>query len=434
MSEGTVFAARRARVLDALGGNAALILASAPELRIGPDGDVRYVPDASFYWLTGFTEPGAVLVLCPSCEEGAFVLFVRPRDREREVWTGPRGGVEAATEVWGADVAFPDAELKQRLRMVGHVTTLYTRIDGRRPDVDTEVLALLEAGRHTRPRTGKGPQTLIDPGVLLDDMRLIKDATEIARIREAARISVESFVEAAKRIAPGVGEWQVEAALDGGFRTRGAFGPAFPTIVAGGGNATILHYTANDAVLGAGQLVLVDAGARAGMYCADISRTFPVSGRFSAVQREVYDAVERAHAAAVAAVCPGNTVDDVFDAALHTLLDAIVDLTLVEGPRERLLEDPSCYRPYCPHRCSHWLGLDVHDAGSYRMKGGEPRRLEPGMVLTIEPGLYVPIDAATPLAGTGIRIEDDVLVTEDGREVLTAALPADAAAVETLMD
>jgi Xaa-Pro aminopeptidase len=413
-----------------------MILSAAPELRSGPDGEVRYVPDSSFYWLTGYTEPDAVLVLCPSCEEGSFILFVRPRDPEREVWTGPRGGVEAAQDVYGADVAWPVAELKQRLHVLAHVSALYARVDGVRPDVDGEILAVLNAGRHGRARTGAGPHMLIDPGVLLDDMRLVKDATEIARIREAARISVEAFHDAAVRIAPGAGEWQVEAALDGGFRARGAFGPAFPTIVAGGTNATVLHYTANDATLAAGQLVLVDAGARAGMYCADISRTFPASGRFTPDQRDLYDAVLGAHAAAIAAVCPGNTIEHVFDAALHALLDALIWFRFVEGPRDRLLEDPASYRRFCPHRSSHWLGLDVHDVGSYRMKGGEPRRLVAGMVLTIEPGLYVPSDAPGPatLAGTGIRIEDDVLVTDEGHDVLTAALAVAATAIEALMD
>lgn len=275
---------------------------------------------------------------------------------------------------------------------------------------------------------------LIDHGEVLDELRLFKDATEIAAMREAARITVETFRDAARLIRPGAGEWQIEAALDGGFRMRGGSGPSFPTIVGGGANATVLHYISNSCTLEDGHLVLVDAGAKKEHYCADVTRTFPVNGRFSAEQRDLYEGVLAAHDAAIAAVRPGVTVRDVHEAALRKQLETLLHLGFVEGDVARMLETEEDYRSFIPHKTSHWLGLDVHDVGGYTIDG-EPRRLEPGMVLTVEPGLYIPAAAITgpaALAGTGIRIEDDVLVTAEGSEVLTDALPVGVSAVEAL--
>jgi Xaa-Pro aminopeptidase len=430
-------ASRRAQVLEALGKDAALIVTAAPELRAGLDGELRYAVDANVYWLTGYTEPEVVIVLCPSSTPGPFTLFVRPRDPDRELWTGRRGGVEAAREEFGADTAWPIAELEQRLpSLIGHVSTLFARLEYGRPEVDALIMRMLAHARRTRPRTGKGPHTLVDPAVLLDELRLIKDDSEIARLREAAHISAEAFREIGRHILPAAGEWQIEALLDAGFRSRGASGPAFPTIVATGANATILHYVENAREMQEGELVLIDAGARRAMYCADISRTFPVSGRFTAEQRSLYELVHAAHDAAIAATRPGNTIDDVLNAALHHLLDGLIAFGFLAGSRAELLKEEAQYRRFLPHRAAHWLGLDVHDVGDYTVNGA-PRRLEAGMVLTIEPGLYIGTDeTAVPLAlrGTGIRIEDDVLVTKDGCEVLTSEMPVDPDDLVALMD
>jgi Xaa-Pro aminopeptidase len=420
------FARRRARAAEMLGEDSALIVAAAPELHMGLDGEVRYQPDASLYWLSGFTEPEAVLVLCPS-SEWPFVLFVRPRDPEREVWTGPRGGTEAACAEYGAHAAFPITELSDRLpRLVGHVDTLYARIEYGRPVVDAVVLAMLVASRRSRPRTGRGPHTLVDPSVLLDPMRRVKDAAELAAIGEAARITVESFHDAIARVRPDAGEWEVEAALESGFRTRGALGPAFPTIVASGPNAVTLHHTSNDRRMRAEELVLMDAGARAAMYCADITRTVPVGGRFTPEQRALHDIVLAAHDAAITAAVPGGTVADMHARAVRVLTHGLVELGLLRGGIDELIESGE-YRRFYPHRTSHWLGLDVHDVGDY-VEGGHDVPLEPGMVLTVEPGLYIPVDTdagPTLLRGSGVRIEDDVLVTEHGPDVLTRGLPTD---------
>jgi Xaa-Pro aminopeptidase len=426
------YAARRRRVLDLLGADGALVLAATPELLVGADTELRYVVDADLYYLTGYTEPEAVLVLCPSSDEAPFTLFVRSRDASRELWTGRRGGVESARERFAADAAHPIAELGEKLpKIVAGANRLYARLRGGRPEIDAALLDVLVNARHTRPRTGRGPHTIVDHGVVLDDMRLLKDAHEIARLRSAAAVSIEAFREAAPFVRAGSGEWLVEAALEAGFRARRASGPAFPSIVAAGANATVLHYIDNNCTLAHGQLLLIDAGARKDMYCADITRTFPVGGRFTTEQRELYESVLRAHDAAIDAVRPGATIDDVHGAALRVLVDALPALRLIDGTAEEALADEQRYRRFIPHRTSHWLGLDVHDVGAYRV-GGESRRLEPGMVLTIEPGLYVGIDVDHPLAGTGVRIEDDVLVTAEGHDVLTAALPAAADEVAAL--
>jgi Xaa-Pro aminopeptidase len=437
MIEPERFANRRARVLAELGEDRALVVSAGPELRVGLDGELRYVTDSYLYWLTGYTEPEAVLVLSPASADGVFTLFVRPRDAEREQWTGVRGGVDAARAEFGADAAWPVGELEEKLpKLIGHASILYARLGYGRTDVDAVLLRILAGGRRSRPRTGKGPHTLVDIGVILDDLRLIKDESEIALIREAADISTATFCDAARHILPSAGEWQIEAVLDGGFRARGASSPAFPTIVASGANATVLHYTDNAREMQEGELVLIDAGARRSMYCADISRTFPVSGRFTEEQRALYDLVLSAHDAALNAAHPGNTIEDVQSAALYRLLDGLVSLGLLEGTRDELLKDEARYRRFCPHRASHWLGLDVHDVGDY-MVGGASRELEAGMVLTIEPGLYIPPDAAVAppsLRGTGLRIENDVLVTSGGNEVLTSGLAVDPDALVALMD
>jgi Xaa-Pro aminopeptidase len=266
-------------------------------------------------------------------------------------------------------------------------------------------------------------------------MRRRKDAFEVEQLRAAAELTAAAFRDAARSIRPGTGEWVVEAALDGGFRTRGAWGPAFPTIVAGGRNATTLHYIANDRVLQAGELLLLDAGARLAMYCGDISRTFPVSGAFSPAQRRLYDVVLEAHGRAIAAARPGATIGAVHDVALRALVEGLRELGCLDGATEALLAEPDAWRHWYPHRTSHWLGLDVHDAGAY-VEAGRDVVLEPGMVFTVEPGLYLSADAERcppPLRGTGIRIEDDVLITEDGHEVLTGSLPSGADEVTDLM-
>jgi Xaa-Pro aminopeptidase len=424
-ADAEVFARRRACVLERIGDDGALIVAAAPELRIGPDTDMRYVPDADLFYLTGYVEPEAVLVLCPSAD-APFTLFVRDRDPERERWSGARGGVPGARERFGADDARAIGTLHDALpTLVAGAATLYARIATGRAAVDDAVRAALAAGGRNRTRTGRGAHTVTDPVGVLGPMRQRKDAHEIALMRDAAAITVAGFAAARASLAGAAGEWEVEAALEHGFRVRGAMGPAFPSIVAGGANATVLHYTANDAPLQPASALLMDAGARHHMYCSDVTRTYPVRGSFAAPQQAVYDVVREAHRAAIDAVVPGRTLADVHDAAVRVLVDGMIQLGMLRGAAPALIDDGE-HKRYYPHRTSHWLGLDVHDVGDYVTGDGAAIELEEGMIFTVEPGLYIPADddaAPVALRGIGVRIEDDILITSDGHEVLTSAAP-----------
>lgn len=430
-----VYAQRRARLLEALGRDAALIVAASPELYVGNDSELRYLPDADLYYLTGYTEPEAVLVLCPAAD-APFSLFVRPRDPDRERWSGMRGGVEAARERFGADAAWPLSSLAEQLpKLVGAAAVIHAPLESGRSDVDAAIRSVLAAARRSRPRSGRGPHTLTDPRLLLGPMRLRKDPHELELMREAAAITVAGFIDAARAVPSAAGEWQVEAALEHAFRREGASGPAFASIVAGGANATVLHYVQNDAPLSRGDLLLIDAGARYRMYCGDVSRTWPVGRTFSPPQRDAYEVVRSARNAALAAIAPGRTADDMHQAAVRALAVGMIDLGLLEGTADDVIERGD-WKRYYPHRTSHWLGLDVHDAGDYALPDGAPLPLEPDMVLTVEPGLYIPPDdegAPAALRGLGIRLEDDVLVTAEGHEVLTAGLPLAVADVEALL-
>lgn len=417
-----VFAKRRQHVLQQLAPGGVLILAAAPELLVGRDTHLRYVVDAELYYLTGYTEPDAVLLLDPEAD-AQFTMFVRPRDPEHELWHGRRGGVEGAQERFGAEAALPVAELAERLpRLLGKADTVYARF-GARAQLDATLQQLFASGRSARARTGRGPHVLREPGDILDEMRLLKDEHEIVCLRAAARISAEAFLETLPRVRPGMREAEVEALLEYGFRTRGASGPAFTTITATGANATVLHYVDNNTALAAGELLLLDAGARYEMYCGDISRTVPVSGRFTKDQRRLYDVVLSAHDAALAACAPGAPVDGIHAAAHRALMDGLIEAGLLS---ESQRADDAALKPIFPHRTSHWLGLEVHDVGPYT-RAGEQMLLQPGMVLTIEPGIYLPDKSL------GIRIENDVLITAAGNEVLTAQLPSSAEAIESLM-
>lgn len=419
-----LFRRRRERVLDELGENAAMVLPAAPEVVVGRDVELRYVVDPDLWYLTGYEHPDAVAVLCPS-SDAPFTLFVRDRDPARELWTGPREDPEAAGERVGADAVESISDIEEALpdllRGVDHV---HFRIGTGRGDVEGLVLDIVGSGRAARQRSGRGPSTLIDPGLILDEMRLIKSPEEIRAIRDAVDITVAAFREALAVAAPGAGEWQIEAAVEAAFRRAGADGPAFTTIAASGPNATVLHYTANHRTMTGDDLLLLDAGARHRIYNADITRTIAVSGTFRGAAADVHQAVLGAQRAAIDAVRPGATISDIHAAAVRVLLPAMIDMGLLDGDPEELYAEETRWKPFVPHSTSHWLGLDVHDVGTYT-RGGQPRRLEPGMVLTVEPGLYVPPDhpqAPHHLQGLGVRIEDDILVTGDGRENLSEAL------------
>lgn len=424
-----------------------LVVGGTPVRYRSRDTGYPYRPDSDLFWLTGLREPGTVAVLRQADAEAELTLFVPPRDAEAELWDGHRLGPDGAEDRTGAAAAYGLDQMEEHLpKLLASRSRIHARLGTGGP-VQDAVLAALRRARARGPRQGTGPRGVVDPGEILDELRLRKDAFELGRMREAARITAAGFRALAGELGDGLGgaagpgavtEWQLQAALEGAFRREGGDGPAYESIVAGGANACVLHYVTNDDTVPADGLVLVDAGSAFGLYAADITRTLPASGRFTEDQRRMYEVVEAARAAAVAAVAPGVPVAAVHDTAVRTLTLGLVEHGLLQGPVEELMAGEA-YKPFFPHQTSHWLGLDVHDVGDYAVDGA-PRLLEPGMVLTVEPGLYfgpaaleAAGEAARPWAGLGIRIEDDILVTGDGRENLTAALPTDPDGVEALI-
>lgn len=445
------FLLRRTQVLGSLG-QGALVLASAPRLHRSGDSELAYRPDSELFHLTGWTEPDTVLVLRGFADESRTILYVAPRNAEEERWTGVRHGPAGAATLLGMDDVRPLERLEGELAgLLAGADRIHARLSEARAGADRlggvvfrSLLAALAHARARGGRTGAGPRGIVDPGGILDELRLRKDAEEIQALRSATRITVEGFRTLFAALARGEvrTEAEAEAELLRAFRRNGGSGPAFAPIVAGGKHACILHYTANQAPLRRGDLVLVDAGAEARLYAGDVTRTVPVGGRFTSEQRELYAVVEAARASAVEACRPGRTLQGVHEAAARVLAQGLVELGVLEGDPDLLVAEKAI-RPFFPHRTSHWLGLDTHDPGDQVVEG-EPRPLEAGMVLTVEPGLYLPpegflpgVDLPTPdpaarFRGLGIRIEDDILVTDDGPENLTAALPTDPDALEAL--
>ncbi len=427
-----LYARRRRRLMRRIGEAGIAILPTAPVCYRNRDADYPYRPDSDFYYLTGFPEPEACLVLAPGHPEGETLLFVRPRDPEQERWQGRRAGVEGALRDYRVDRALPIDELDRRMpELLAKRRRVYfplgrdAAFDRRVGEWLNQLRAQVRAGAHV-------PSEFVALDQLIHEHRLIKTAPEIRLMERAAAISVEAHARAMARCRPGMREYELEAEYLHTFRRHGAV-PAYNPIVAGGENACILHYTDNDAPLQAGQLVLVDAGAEYGYYAADITRTFPVDGRFRPAQRALYELVLEAQLAAIEQVRPGNHWNAPHEAAVRVLTRGLIRLGLLEGRLERLIRD-GAYRRFYMHRTGHWLGMDVHDVGEYK-QGDDWRELKPGMVLTVEPGLYLDGDSDLPrrYRRIGIRIEDDVLVTRDGHRVLTEALPKDPDAVEAAM-
>lgn len=428
-----IFAARRRRLLDDLDG-AVAIAVSSPELLKSRDTEVLYRPSSDLYYLTGVLEPEAAAIIDPNDPERPFKLFVRPSDPDREVWVGRFLGVEGAASVHGADAALPIEQLGEHLDEIIKTTDLIYYPVGVRPDVDDRLHMAIVRSRNGRQRTGKGLTGLVDLESLTAGYRLRKDDHELERLRTASRISAAGHLAAMEACRPGVGEWEIQAALEGRMRALGAEGPSFPSIVAAGANATTLHYVKNAARVADGDLVLVDAGAEWGMYAGDITRTFPACGKFTGPQRDLYDVVLSAEEAAIRVVEPGAPVAAVHDAAVEVIVRGLIDLgILVDTTVDQAIEEKS-YKRFFMHQTSHWIGLDVHDVGVYATEEG-PLELERGMALTVEPGVYLPVadDIPERFRGIGIRIEDDVIVTAEGREVLTRSVPVDPSEIEAIV-
>jgi Xaa-Pro aminopeptidase len=428
-----LFSANRARFFSALGSDAALLFGAPHFLRNG-DAEFRYRQNSDVYYLTGWESPEVVVLLRPGADQ-PFTMFVQPRNPEMEVWTGRRFGPEGAIERFGADVAFPYSELAERLPdlLQGYRNLHYRFADD--ADRDQLVIGALAKARRTARKNGLDvPDAFFDPSRVLHELRLIKQPAEVALMQRAADITGDAHTAAMRMTRPGVHEFELESLIDGTFRKKGGSGAGYTTIVGGGKNATILHYIENASELQDGDLVCVDAGCEYGFYTADVTRTWPVNGRFSPAQRELYEVVLAAQLAAIEQTQPGEAWRTIHARATTVLTEGMVRIGLLEGEVAELIAEDKQKRWFM-HGTSHWLGLDVHDVGAY-YKNGESRILEAGMVLTIEPGLYIAADdeeAPERFRGIGIRIEDDVLVTTDGNRVLTSGVPKSVDEIEALM-
>jgi Xaa-Pro aminopeptidase len=425
------------RFIEQMEENSVAVIPAAREKTRSYDTEYKFRQDSDFWYLTGFPEPDAIAVIAPKNKKSPFTLYVRPRDPLMETWYGRREGVEGAVKNFGADKAFPIEKFEKDLPKLldGH-DRLYYRFSVDR-EIDKMILSYLSGQRVRRLKTAYPPHTIIDPTPIIGEMRLHKTPEEVELMQTSANIAAEAHILAMKKVKPGMNEGQVEALMEAYMRDRGASGVAYNSIVGGGDNATILHYVENNAELKDGDLLLIDAGAEYQGYASDITRTFPINGKFTQAQREVYDVVLDVQEKCIDYTKTGNTVKGRQEYSIELLTEGMVKLGLLKGKTKDLIKKKA-YMKYYMHGVGHFLGLDVHDAGRYftdqEAKNSKP--FAPGMVLTVEPGIYVPIDEKTAPAkyrGIGIRIEDDVLVTEEGNRNLTSKVTKDPDEIEELM-
>ena len=425
--------ARREEFMGRIAGGIAIFPAAPTAIR-NSDVEHPYRQDTDFFFLTGFEEPNAVTVLTPDHPEHKYVLFVQPKDREREVWTGWRAGPESALRDYGADAAFTIDKLDEELpKLAQRADRIYYRFGGD-PTFDERLIGLIRHFQRVRQREGTGPTSVIDPAEILHEMRLIKNPVELETLRKAIDITCEGHLATMGAVKPGAYEFEIDAVIGYTFRRNGSPRAGYASIVGSGANATVLHYTTNNKRIEDGDLVLIDAGAEFGYYTGDVTRTLPANGRFSKEQSQLYELVLEAQVQAISSVRPGNTFVEPHDRAVRVLTEGLVRVGLLNGDVEKLIEE-GAFKKFYMHRTCHWLGMDVHDAGPYKV-ADEWRILAPGMVLTVEPGIYIAedLDEVNPrFRGIGIRIEDDVLVTETGHEVLSARVPKSIEEIERVM-
>jgi Xaa-Pro aminopeptidase len=429
------FAARRSELMERIGPDGVAILVANAESTRSHDTAYPYRPSSDILYLTGFREPQTVVVLAPGHDDGEFVMFVRDRDPNKEQWEGRRAGVAGAQADYGADAAFVVDDLGETLPdFLEDREALYYTL-GHNGEFDKRVTHWLNDLRHRRSKPSGAPGALFDARDILHEMRVRKSPEELSLIRRAVDVSAEAHTLAMKHCKPGMSEYELQALIEYQFRKNGAEFPAYTSIVGSGDNATILHYIENRDVIGQDDVVLIDAGCELGFYAADITRSFPASGQFRPAQKDLYQAVLDTEIAVIDHVAAGVAYNELQDKAVRLLTEAMVDLELLSGSIDELIEEET-YKKYYPHNIGHWLGIDVHDVGPYHDTEGSWRALEPNMVLTIEPGIYVPEgdeDAPKALRGVGVRIEDDILVTEQGCENLSRACPKTVDEVEALV-
>ena len=431
----TEFKRRRKQLMRMMDKNSIAILPAASEATRNRDVNYRYRPDSDFYYLTGFPEPDAVAVLIPGRKHAEYVLFCRPMDETKAMWDGAMAGQEGAVEQYGADDSFPITDLDEILpRMLEEKSRVFYAM-GSNSDLDRRLSDWITQLKH-QARTGlQSPLEIVELDHYLHDMRLYKSRSEISVMRKAANISAAAHKKVMRRCQPGVKEYQLESVFQHACAHKGAREQAYPSIVGGGNNACVLHYIDNAEELHDGDLLLIDAGCELEYYASDITRTYPVNGQFSKAQAELYQVVLDAQLAAIEKVKPGNHWNDPHDTAVKTITKGLLKLGILKGSLANAIKKET-YRQFYMHRTGHWLGMDVHDVGDYKIDG-QWRMLEAGMVLTVEPGVYIPYGTrgvAKKYWGIGIRIEDDVVVTKDGYDILSKNVPKSIDEIESLMN
>lgn len=430
----SVYAERRRVFGERIGEDAVAIFTAPPERLRSQDTHFPFRQSSDIIYLSGFEEPQTVLVFAPGHDDGDFIMFVRPHDPEKELWDGSRAGTDGAREFFGADAAYSYDDLEEQLPrfLEGRETLYYTLGDDE--SFDRRVARWMNKLRHRRGKPPAAPKYIADARDIVHEMRLRKSSEELALMRTAAKISAEAHVIAMRMVEPGMHEYELQAAMEHHFLKNGANFPAYTSIVGAGPNATVLHYVENRDRLDPDDVLLIDAGCEYDYYAADITRTFPVGGAFTPAERDVYQGVLEVQKAAIEDIAPGVRYNELQDRTVERLTQVLIDVGVLQGSVDENVDEET-YKDYYPHKVGHWLGIDVHDVGSYHDEDGLWRRLEPGMVLTIEPGLYFSEEADVPdeLKGLGIRIEDDVLVTADGHENLTASCPKEVDDIEAII-
>ncbi len=433
MPSSNIYSKRRQELLNLMGRGVS-ILRGAPEQIRTNDTEYPYRQDSDFFYLTGYTEPGAACIINPNNKDNPFTLFVLPQDPKKEVWTGWRLSLEDTVKKYGADQALDIAEFETAaLEAMKTSSKVYTNLNHDKAH-QYKMLDLVGQVRKEVQRTGGGPEGLESVGSLTHGMRLIKDEHELDLMQKAADISAAAHAKAMQICSPGMYEYQLQAVLESHFVHEGGAGPAYTSIVGAGDNATVLHYIKNRDQIVDGDMILIDAAAEYDMYAADITRTFPANGKFSESQSAIYQVVLKAQKAVIEASKPGVTFQELHDLDLRLLVEGMIEIGLLDGTADEVIKNES-YQEYFMHKTGHWLGLDVHDMGNY-MADGESIVLKPGMVFTVEPGIYVNSKSKAPeqFRGIGIRIEDDILITETGNKNLTLAVPKEIADIEALMN
>ncbi len=434
MFDQSLFEDRRKKLLELMLPNSIAVIPTAPVSNYSNDTDYKFRPDSNFHYVTGFREPGSVAILSTVEDAVPFTLFVRPRDPAMETWNGRRAGVEGAREIYQAGESFDIAEFDEKFpAYLENISAIY-HFPGKYRQYDIKVFDAWQVARR-KWRTGiETPHELFDLGHLMHEMRLFKSEEDLILMRQACAITCEGLEMAMRSVQPGMNERELEALIDHYYRASGANGPGFPTIVASGINSVILHYIENECTIGENDLILIDTGCEYEMHNADVTRTFPSGGKFTPEQKSIYDIVLKAQLEATKLCTTENSSEDVHQTAVKIMVDGLIGLSLLEGPLDKAIEEET-YKKFYMHRTGHWLGVDVHDVGA-SMKNGKWRKFEPGMVITVEPGLYLAEDEESipeAFRGIGVRIEDDILITDGNPENLTESCPKDPSVLEEII-